>query len=369
MKLQIDKQLLKFPNNIPNDLEAFIIFYPKKFPPIIKLYEDVAKQIWDKPQKFREYGDWAYSELSSGFEKINKEYKQGNQNDLEFLVKIDQKFNKLFCYRFWIVNYLFADGPLHDYFVENIKRFSHSIVDIGESVEEFEMKTAQITRDLLQGDYADLYLQQALDGLSIIRLSEKNPVLSPVIAQVTKLIKDKSTKNKKEINKHWQEFIKKIKKEKSELYDKLETPLELAKMMNTKEHVYNALTHAVEFKDKNHELSLRYKSMKNKIKEIMQLAKEKLSPLDFQLFELSYQQANNFIRYKDVMGNIDPKILPVWFKIHKQIKTILIKQGVKIPNKGTGHAAIFYFYAWYLPAELKNQVMTPDFTPFDLNTI
>ena len=50
---------------------------------------------------------------------LKKEFEKGDQENLEFLVVTDQKLNKLFCFRFWPVNYLFADGPIHEFYVEN----------------------------------------------------------------------------------------------------------------------------------------------------------------------------------------------------------------------------------------------------------
>src|SRR5690242_10019065 len=117
--MKIDPQLLKFPRFLPNDLEGLIFLYPEKFPPIVPYFEEVAPKIAADPQAFRDYGDWASGELRQGFEKVKAEYDKGQQDDLAFLLSIDERFSKLYCYRFWIVNYLFPDGPFHDFVVDN----------------------------------------------------------------------------------------------------------------------------------------------------------------------------------------------------------------------------------------------------------
>src|SRR3989344_8710404 len=149
--MNIDPKLLKFPTNLPNDLEALLIFYPWKFPKIVSYYEEIAGKVGTNPEEFIKYGNWAHDELFKGFEKIKKDYEIGNKNDASFLVSIDQRFHKLMCYRFWIVNYLFPDGPLHDFYVDTLKNSIRKFVDVGDEVEDFESRVMIIQRDMLQG--------------------------------------------------------------------------------------------------------------------------------------------------------------------------------------------------------------------------
>lgn len=367
--MKIDEKYLKFPQTLPNDLEDFMIYYPYKFPLIINEYENAAKRVANSVDEFRKYGDWARDELWAGFEKIKKDYENGNQNDLEFLVEIDQRFNKLFCYRFWIVNYLFADGPLHDFFVDNLRSLIHKFVDVGEDVEDFEQRILGVQRDLLQGDYADLYLQQALNGDSLMQKMHDKEVISKKLDEVTKLIDLRDENKKAEINVLWDDIVYIIKEERGDLLDEIEIPLRQTEMRGNMAPLYNMLTHTVEFRNENKDLVQRNKDIKNRIEEIMAEAKDKFNKDEFELLRLSYGQINNMTMYKDIMGEIDGPLLPLWFGIHDKIRAILTKDGVDMPKMGTGPGSAFYFYVWYLPDNLKAKIMTPDLLPFNLETI
>jgi len=368
--MKIDKQYLKFPKTLPNDLEDFMVFYPRKFPPIIAYYEKVANLIAADPVKFREYADWAHDELFEGFEKIKKDYESGDQSNLDFLVDIDYRFNKLLCYRFWIVNYLFADGPLHDFFVDNIRSLIHKFTEVGNDVEDFEREVSMIQRDLFQGSYADLYLEQALSGNRLMKLLQSDESVKKEMILLIKNIDDDPKKHYDIINMNWEKLVKKVMDAKNQdILNELKIPLEQVEMRNTKIPLYNMLTHSVEFRVENGRLAERYSTMSSTIMELKKRAKKRLTKGEYELFELCYEQIGNFTRYKDVMGEIDGYILPMWFGLHDKIKAILAKQGVKIPNDPTGPASMFYFFAWYLPNELKAKVMTIDNMPFDLKNL
>ncbi len=370
--MKIDEHLLKFPRYLPNDLEAFMVFYPNKFPLIVSYFEKVAKKIGADSKAYQEYGDWAHDELFAGFEKIKKDYEQGDQTSLEFLIDTDQRFHKLICFRFWIVNYLFADGPLHDYFVDNLKNLIRKFIDVTEDIEDFEGKVVRIQRDLLQGDYADLYLRQALSGVDLMKLLNENPKTRKLVDKATKLIDAHSHRDAGEINVIWDKVTEIVKNESDPestlLREELLIPLEQAKMRNSPLPIYNMLTHAVEFRVENKELAKRSGGMQEKINDLMSQAKQGLTPEEFELFELSYQQARNFSMYKDIMGEIDGPLLPLWFGIHHKIKAILSKDR-ELKFRPTGHSAVFYYFVWYLPMELQHRVMTPDLTPFSLESL
>lgn len=365
--MKIAKQYLEFPKTLPNDIEGFLFYYPRKFPLIVGEYKKAAQMVAESPDNFRKYGNLARDELFLGFEKIKKDYEKGNQEDLEFLLSIDQRFNKLICYRFWIVNYLFADGPLHDFFVDNIKNSVNAIADIGGSVDEFEKRALEMQMDLLQGEYADLYLQQAIDGFHLIEGIKKEKALSDSLEEIFRLIDNK--KSEKEINRRWDKIIEFIEKEKGSLLENVSLPLRQVKMRDNMAPLYNMLTHAVEFREENKKLAERDSKMMDKIGSIMRIARGKLKKEEFDKFQISYEQISNMARYKDVMGEIDCFLLPVWFGVHDQMRNILIKNGVKIPKRNTGHAAAFYFFVWYLPDNLKVKIMSIDNTPFDIEKI
>lgn len=369
--MRIDPKLLTFPRYIPNDLDGLLLFYPVKFPPIVSDFEEIAPKIAENPVAFREYGDKMRDELWKSFEKIKDDYEKGDQSDLSFLLDIDERFGKIYCYRFWIVNYLMADGPIHEYIVDNLKNLIHKFIDVTENVEDFEQKVVRIQRDLLQSDYADMYLTSALDGLKAYELMQKHPSLSKILADATELIDAHSHSDTEEINKHWEEAYKIIESDEGaeDLRKAMHMPLRQVKMRGSMLPVYNMLTHAVEFRDENVRLAVRQGEMTGIIDGYKAKAKEELTSEEYDFFIVCYEQARNFAMYKDVMGAIDEPLLPLWYGMHRQIKELLISMGIVIRSRPTGPTAVLAHYVWYLPDELKAKVMTPDLTPFNVETI
>jgi len=369
--MRIDPTLLAFPRYIPNDLEGLLLFYPVKYPPIVSDFEEIAPKIAEDPVAFREYGDKMRDELWLAFEKIKGYYEKGDQSDLNFLLDIDERFGKIYCYRFWIVNYLMADGPIHEFMVDNLKNLIHKFIDVTDDVEEFEQKVVRVQRDLLQSDYADMYLTSALDGLKAYELMQKHPRLSEIVAEATKLIDNHSHLNTEEINTFWEDAFKIIDNDEgaADIRNAMHMPLRQVKMRGTMLPVYNMLTHAVEFREENIKLAMRHGEMTSIIDAYKAKAKEELTQDDYDFFIVCYEQARNFAMYKDVMGAIDEPLLPLWFGIHRQIKEILMSRGITIRHRPTGPTAVLAHYVWYLPDELKARVMTPDLTPFNIETI
>lgn len=370
--MKINESLLKFPSSIPNDIEGLMFIYPWKFPGIVSYYQEVAKEIAVDYKKFIEYGNWAHDELFKGFDKIKKDYDAGDKEDLSFLVEIDQRLHKLFCYRFWIVNYLFPDGPVHDFYVTALRDSIRKFVDVGDEIEDFESRVVQIQRDLLQSDYADLYLRQALSGVKLIEILRKNENTNEILEKNISLVSNQSPENIRKINLLWDSLIELIKEDKtdhfSELNKELSIPFIQASFRKTMQPVYNMLTHAVEFREENVKLSQRHEGMSEKISSVFDIAKLKLSTDEYELFETSYNQIRNFTIYKDIMGEIDELLLPMWFGLLDKCEEIMSKK-VDIPRKALGPARMFYKLVWFLPTELKGVVMTPDYTPFDSKTI
>ena len=298
MSIKIDEHYLKFPSNLPNDIEAFMIFYPRKYPGIISYYEEIAKKLAPDYKAFQEYGNWAKEELWKGYAKINEDYQKGDQTNLEFLVSIDQRMHKLCCFRFWVVNYLFADGPLHDYFVTHLKALIRKFIDATEDIEEYEHQVLLAERDLMQTDYADLYLDSALKSIETAILLESNPKIASFVQEATELIKKHQQENADEISKIWEKAVEVIKdpeiKECEALRENLKGTFDHARWVGKVGIIYNKLTHAIEFKEENIDLKKRHEEMKGRIDELKQTAKGKLSAEDYELFELSYEQARNF---------------------------------------------------------------------------
>lgn len=377
--MKIDEGFFKFPRHLPNDLEGFIFYYPVKYPPIVPYFEEVARKIGADPQGYKDYGYWAQKQMYAGITRIKEDYEKGDIEDLEFLVRIDQRLSKLFCYRFWVVNYLFADGPLHEFYVDNLKNLVRKLVDITEDIEDYEQRVIQVQRDLLQTDYADLYLQQALKGVEIIAILEKNQRAKPLLEEAFEIFKSSdeneqgsSTSKKEKVEKVWEKMAEIIQDESDPDHKDFKwmflLPLNQVKMRKTMVPLYAFLTHTVEFKEENEILKIRYEEMKMRIKDLFEQAREKLPEEEFEMLRMCYNQSRNLSMFKDVMGDVDAFLLPFWFGVvHKKIKEILSKTTKCDPTYPTGHGAMFSYIAWFLPKDLKDKVISPDYEPYEFN--
>lgn len=369
MSINIPEYLLKMPEFLPNDLEGMIFTYPNKFPKIVKAYEEAARKYYADPQGFREYGNQQLVEIKQGINILKKEYENEENKSLEFLVRLDQKLNKLFCFKFWIVNYLFADGPIHSFYVDNLKRIARQIVEIDDT-EQFEKNVSELIQKLLRADYADLYLEQALNCNIIMKIFEKELQIQDLLENNKKLIDNDPIKNVDEINNNWEKVWKILNQKKSkEMEEALETTMEQVEFRKSPIPLYNLFTHTIEFRKENQELQIKFDKSHQEIEDIFEKSKKILNEDEYELFKMSYEQAKNFTMYKDVMGSVDGILLPFWFGIHDKIKILLKDTNENLVNIGTGQAAMFYLLVWYLPDNLKGIVMTPDFTDFSIDEL
>ena len=367
MNIKIPEYLLKMPTYLPNDIEGMIFTYPNKFPLIKEKYEEAAKKYAMDPEGFRQYGDAEKAELVVGLDNLKKEYEENKDKDLEYMVRMDQRLNKLFCFRFWIVNYLFADGPIHSFYVDNLRLLIRKAVKADET-EKYEAKVEEIIQTLLQSDYADEYLQQALDCNAALTELKSIKNIDESLEKVTKLIDDNPLKNVNEINNIWKDIWELI-KDNEVIGKKLRHAINQVKFRSSMLPLYNILTHTIEFRKENLQLQEKYDSMHKKIDNILGQAKKELSADEYELLKMSYEQAKNFAMYKDVMGAVDGKLIPFWFGIHDEIREILRKTNPNMPIRSVGQAGMFYYLVWYLPTDLKAIVMTPDFTDFSLEDL
>jgi len=371
--MKLDKHLLEFPRHIPNDLEGFILFYPRKYPDIISYFEDLVKKIGADPEAFEKYREAVKAELLEGVAKIKADFGNGNQEDLEFLVDTDMRINKLFCHRFWPINYLFADGPLHDFYVDTLRAMISKFVDVTDDIEEYETRVASIERDLLQSDFADDYLRQAFEHIELVKLLKMHSKIAKLVGEAEILIRADPDMNADKINMVWGEVVEQL--------DKDEASEESVKIMEIladsfrdssarKEMfpVYNTLTMAVEFYNDNQQLEMRHEMLQAKIEKILNHAKTKLDREDYELLELAYLQARNFIKAKDAMVDVDKSLLNMWFGVHDKCRELVEKKYGTVPPSG-GHCEMFYSLSWYFPAELKAKIFTIDNEPYSLETL
>lgn len=364
----IDPVVFQFPRSLPNDLEGFALFYPKKFPTVIPLFNKLAKTYFKKPKEFKEFIYKEQKELFEGFNKIKRDYDKEKNKTNEFIVKTDERLHKLFCFKFWIVNYGFCDGPMHDYYVERIRYYTEKIAE-WEIIEEKEHAVLDVERTLLQGDYADLYLQNAFRGIELFKKLNSSKIFSNQISKIKLLI---SKHDDNACYKLIEDMLKIItsqnkNKEINDIYEMLKIPIEeIAKVRGDNLAVYQVIIHAFEFHEKNLELKQRYEDIIKHISHILDLGKSKLSKQEYEELKVCYQMTNLFKEAKDVFGELDPQIIPFWFGMQGELA-----KRIKVPKYmlDFGHAGMFYFHVWYLPPELKARVFTPDPTPFDLKKL
>jgi len=389
MFMKIDPHILKFPRALPNDEADFMIYYPYKFPKVIEFYEQKAQELYDKPEAYAQFVQDEFKELEAAVNKVNEEYEKGDKDDLAFLVEIDQKFNKVFCFKFWVINYVFADGLIHEFYVDQLKAFSRKMVDVVDDIEEYEQRVIQIQRDLLQTDYADIYLVQALHGVVVMKFLEEDEFSKNIVDQIIPIIDEHNDANNEKIIELWKPIVDKILDPEDRLYDDLtvyppdfgeryktlldlpplELPINQVRMRHTPFPLYSFLSHTVEFREQNKGLQERHESMIGIIEDIFTEAKGKMEEDEYADFRLSYEMARNFSMSKDIMGNVDPILIPVWEgDVHKRTNEILSKdQEVRYPS--VSHASMFGSFAWYLPKDLKAQVMSPDTSPFNFEEL
>ncbi len=385
--MKIDPHVLQFPKSLPNDEQQFMTYYPYKFPKVIEFFEEKAQELYDKPEAYAQFVQDQFKELSAAVDKVNEEYQKGDQTDLTFLVDIDQKFNKVFCFKFWVINYVFADGLIHEFYVDQLKAFARKMVDVSDDIEEYERRIIQIQRDLLQTDYADIYLVQALHGVIVMNFFEQDEFSKKIISEILPLIDQHDAKNNEKIIELWQPIVDKILDPSDDHYNALteraddfefhtlldlaplELPLNQVRMRKIPFPLFSFLSHTLEFRKQNEKLTERHNSMKATIEEIFTEAQGKLSEEEYNDFRLSYEMSKNFSMSKDIMGNVDPILIPVWEgDVHGKIHKILSQdQAVRYPS--VSHASMFGSFVWYLPDELKSKVMSVDNTPFNLEEL
>gem|GEM_PF-1342738 len=379
----MNDHLLKFPQTLPNDIEDFIHFYPNKFPAIIKEYETLARKCFQDPIGFMKMGDRHYQDVVKGFKKLAAEReawyqahpKASDLDELTFLVEFDGRLNKLFAFRFWIVNYLFADGPIHEYYVDRLKQYARRLIEVeGVEIHDYESRAIALQRDLMQGEYADLYLQDALNCEATIALLRQDKKTGKLLDEIGILISKKDAKDKELSKKKLDLIINLARHGQSAMAKKIKDHLHhafaQAEWRETDLPLYNTLTQAIEFEEENIRLRQRQDELHEKIRQILIRAKKIFKTAEFKEFVLCYQMAGCFAKYKDVMGQADDVLIPMWNKnIFGRMFDIVLKMNPDCYRRGLGPGGMFYFFVWFLPDELKAKVMTPDKKSFSLKSL
>lgn len=366
--MRFDPSIFLFPTHLPNDLEAFIVFYPQKFPAIVGYYEKAAKQYFNDPVGFRQFIDDSFQDLQRGFEKIEAEFVSTENRDLDFLLRTDQRLQKLYAFRFWVINYLFADGPLHEYYVNNLRSYVPKIVTDTTEQDVYEAKLESTERHLLQGDHADIYLTNALNSVEMFEILQSDEQGQHVIANITDWLiagGQDSTPLQQNIDK----LYERIKVQQDAFSQRLTTlmslPIKQSLFRKSREPIYQMFIQVVEFKNENLELQKRQTEIAAQIDQVFDAAKSALSKEEFADFNNCYQMAKLFTEAKDHMGNIDPVLLPFWYERLHEIAERLSLQT----DAPRGPGAAFYEFVWHVAPEYKTLIFTPDPADFSVECL
>lgn len=350
--------------SIPNDLEFLFLYYPRKFPPIVQQYRDSIRRFQGRPDALRRFCLKQQKELFLGLERIIRDFEKIKNPTLEQLVKIDLRLQKLFCYRFWMVNYGLCDGPFHSHYVEKIRHYARVLAEWDEPAVE-EPAVERIENILLKSDYADLYLRNAFLGNDFCDLCKKDAELGNPWLK----IKEKIGKNRPaypEMDGFLQGLDAKRNTPAVRAFLARHPQFATLKQVKGSKGMYGLLVHSIEFESENRELAKTVDRNRITIEEIFQSAKTTLSKKEFSDFKTSCQMVRTLLEAKDIYGDADPILLPFWFgKIQRRLAE---KTGYRSHPK-IGHGLIFSSLAWHLPDELKAEVFTPDYQAFELRKL
>ena len=362
---------LKFPKTLPNDIEDYLIFFKKKFPKIIEEYEGLVKKYWNDSSGLDNYCKHLVRELWEGFEKIKREFNSHDYNsrDIDFLIKIDQKLQKLNCFRFWIINYALCEGPIHEFHAQVVSEISETLSkdeDLENQIEEKE----RIERILLKGDYKDLYLINSLKGIEVYEDLSKSNLMKPLFNNLKRKILDKKEKeaykiideiidismNKEYDNPELKRFVENIK-----------VPLKDSEIKGDHSVVYVVIIGAIEFYEKNLQLEEQFKNIKTELKLIFEMAEKKLDKERYKQLILSYKMLIKLKKFKDDFGAIDPEWLPFWLVY--LLPELENKIGAPKGSCSLGPGSTFYSFPWYLKGKELELIFERDNTSFNLDKI
>lgn len=359
--MKFDDSIFVFPTHLPNDLEGFMYFYPKKFPAIVAYYETRAREFFLDPEGFSSFVEECLSDIYPRFEAIKKSYEGEPNKDIRFLLEIDGQLQKLYAFRFWVINYLFADGPLHEFYVNQVRACIPKLIDHTLETEQYEYTLANAERNLLQSEYSDLYLLNALKSVDLVTHLQTDELGQKVYREIQeKLATEKNASTT--ANTDMDSLVDRIMSPEDDwsraVAGYMSLQVEQALFRKTREPIYQMLIQAVEFENENRTLKERQAGLADEVTELLKKAKNTLPDEEYRVFYQSYLMARHLAEAKDQMGNVDPVILPFWFDLLDQI-------GDAIPNYTktlVGPGAVFYEFAWHVNDADKAFIFTPDET-------
>lgn len=346
----MNKPDLNFPTSLPNDIEDYRIFFRRKFPEVIRIYQGIAEKYWDKPEELDGFCQKLVKELWQGYNQIKSDFHSidKDKRTTEFLLNIDQRLQKLYCFRFWIINYALCEGPIHKFYTDMISRFAE-ILGEDENPEIENKNIEKIERILLRGDYKDLYLINALNGIEVYRSLKGLNKIKDIVNELEKEVNDGNEKNAYELIDKIILFLKnedktdpKIKK----IFEDLKEALGCSIVKGDNSVVYVTIIGAIEFYEKNIELEIEYKNIKEEIKRIFNAAENKINKQEFDELKSAYEMLLKLKKFKDDFGSIDSEILPLWM-VELQPE---LEEKIKAPKRSCtgGPGSTFYSFPWHM---------------------
>jgi len=348
--------LFRYPKILVNDIEGFLHYYKIKFPRVVEKYEKLIKDYHNNPEELRSLCIKESKEMMRITAKFVKVYPLEKIEDLDELVRVEQRMNKLSCFKFWIYNYLLCEGPLQTFHIEKIREFAERISN-GDTAQDREEDRERIEHILIQTDYTDFYVYNLLSGMRIYELLHK----FEEFMEYTEKLKNSKNMHYKELNKISEDITRIVKEDKK--YKKLLWELEDILRVCDIQRSYFPLTSVIrlgfEYQEKARKHQEEHKELKKEIKIIFRRAEEKLSAQDFDQLKKSYEMLRLLAECKDLFGESDTLTLPFWFSLLKKIAEKLGKGELAL-----GQGSSYYSFVWHLPDELKGVIYNIDNTEF-----
>lgn len=358
----MQSNIFDFPRTLVNDAEGFIYYYPKKFPKIVETYVKLIKKYYNDPEGFREFCLEESKELLKIAGKFVDFYKKIDKiGDLKLLFEIDDKMNKLYCFKFWLYNYLVCEGPLQKFHISKIKNFSEKIVE-WDVPEEREGELERIRKLLIQTDYTDFYVFNLLEGVKVYDYFAKINNFKEEV-EALKALLSKKNYDYEEANRMIDELVDKVRENEDEnsrdIMKCLAPILRVCEIKGENLPLYSFMMTAFKFREKGLAYKKNYEKLKADIRDIFVFAKGKLSEEDYGQFERSYKMLRLIAECKDLFGEADTVVLPFWFKLYHRIDEVL---GKKV-SKGPGSS--YHSIMWYVSGEMKDIIFKIDDSNFD----
>ncbi len=355
----MENDLFKFPKSIVNDIEGFVFYYKMKFPKVVDRYLDLVKKYYNNPGELRKICIEESDEMVRISKKFIEFYKDIEKTgDLKKLIEIDQKLNKLSCFKFWIYNYLLCEGPLQTFHIEKISEISENLAE-GDTVEEIEYEKERTEKILIQTDYTDFYVENLLRSIKIRGELEKFQELKEYLSKFQDS-KSLGFKKANEISKKLSEEIKKDKEKYKILWEEFKELLGVCEIQDSYLPLSSVIRMGFEYKERALKYEENHEQLKKDIESIFVKARKNLSDEDYKQLNISYKMLRLLAESKDLFGKSDDLTIPFWFKLIRKIA-----EKLKNQNLALGQGTSYYSFVWHVPDNIKGIIYKIDSTDFN----